>query len=245
MVRISRSVSMCASLLLVCSVLSLASDSTFTSPTGRFTVRFKQLVHTKVAKVTSLDDNSFIKYQLFFTDVRSHVVRTAQYTDVYSSYAYVYNKGKPASLSRIVAQIIWSPSDQFAMLPEEAWPSAPGAPWHNVINLDSRFKWQSSGVNFDPFTWLDSITVAGNNHNDCSYCVCVFDGRSGNLITIKEGESPIGYSIDAMRDGKLVVKTILDNCSSEKDRRGFRPTEILFTRGEINRLLRKKMSILR
>jgi hypothetical protein len=238
-----RPVCILATLLLAETQLILASDSTFTSPTGRVSVRFSKLSHSKYTKEQlegSIDNNNNVVYRLTFTNGRSRDSYTTEYTDVYSSYTFAYNQGKPTSLDSIVAQMIWSPSDGFAILPEEAWPSAPGPPVCKVINLDSRWNWSTSVIAMECQVWLDSITVAGTAYNDCNYCVMLFDGRTGKDTSIVEGKSPIGYELVGLRGDSLIIRTLLDNCQRVADAKSFKPEEIAIKLEDIKRKYLKR-----
>ncbi|MGD1046717.1 MAG: hypothetical protein ABR936_15520 [Bacteroidota bacterium] len=218
--------------------VSTASDSLFVSPTGKFSVQFKQLKHTKYAHPKNIDEFSNIQYRIIFLDLKTGKSYNAEYYDVYVS--YVSNKNKPTPLRNIFEQITWSPIDQFAILPEEAWASAPGAPTRVVINLDLSNKWSTSFIIMDNLVWFDNLIVCGTQYDDCYYCALLFDGKKGKTFVLKKAKSPVGYEVVGLRQDSLIIRSLLDNCSGGDDKEKFRSVEIAFTRKDINKIMHKE-----
>jgi hypothetical protein len=210
---------------------SQEQDSVYFSPSGRFSVKFAFLKHSKFENPKDLDETNNIKYQITFRDGRSGQSQKFDYHDVYY--------GKPNSPDAIFKGIIWSPSENFAVLPEEGWPRAPGAPQCKAVNLDTNYKWSMSDFHMDRLIWLDSISAAGMAYDDCDYSILLFDGATGRTTSIKEGESPIGYEIISLKDDTLYIQTVLDNCRSEGDEKKFVSQKLSLSVGELLTKLRK------
>ena len=191
-------------------------DTPFFSPKHRFIVSFKLLKKTIFENPKNVDEFSNIEYQINFRDKYTGKLWNYNYFDVYGG-----GNGKPASLDTIFKEILWSPSENFAVLPEEDWASAPGPPNTKAVNLDTSFTWSKSDFRLDNPVWLDSLRVVGNSFNDCNYDVVLFDGLSGETNTICEDRQPIGYKILGIKGDLLLVQTILDNCGTEADEKVF------------------------
>jgi hypothetical protein len=206
-------------------------DTVFLSPMGKFSVSFKLLKHTKTDNPEDIDKPNNIKYQITFTDRHTGASRSLDFFDVYDFYVFNHNQTTP--LDTLFRMITWSPLENFAVLPEEAWASAPGTRPRKAINLDSKFKWSSVYLGIDDLVWLDSITVAGDASGDCDLSVLLFDGVTATTDTIQESQSPLGYELRGIKGDSLLIETVLDGCSTEQDRKSFSPRFISLKIGDI------------
>jgi len=179
-----------------------------------------------------LDHYSNIKYRIVFVDLRTNQSRGVDYFDVYSS----PGASIPTPLPQLFAAITWSPFEDFVILPEEDWPSAPGTPAYTAVNLNPNFNWSSTEVSMTEFVWIDSLTVCGNYYGECSCSVYCFNGRSGKTISIKQASSPTGYAVVSLKGQHLIIQTMVDNCASDEDRKQFRREELFIDLGDFKRL---------
>lgn len=184
----------------------------FTSPSGGYTVVFTELKHRKFTKeemLAGLDNVSHVLYRLdFIKKGFADPSASANYADVYGW----KSNGKPLPADSIFKMIAWSPKEDFVILPEEAWASAPGTAEMRAVAINPQLPWKESAVPIENFIWLDSLRVIGDYHNDCDYGVARFDGSAGKAVSLKESESPIGYELISVDKGVIKMRMVLDNC---------------------------------
>ena len=60
-----------------------------------------------------------------------------------------------------------------------------------------------------------------DRHNDCDYAVDLFDGRTGKQRPVMDAASPIGHRIASVDERTVVIRRVLDNCSSQARRDAF------------------------
>jgi hypothetical protein len=183
-----------------------SSDSTFVSPKHKFLIKFEEIGRNTFPDST---ENN-IRYRLTFTNNNSRKKSVIEYHDVHWD-------RKPTELINIVDSIIWSPSEDFVILPEEDWQRAPGSSEHHVLNLNPKFSWPESTMIMEPSVWLDSLTILGDSPEDCDFSVSMFNGRTGETVCIKESNSPLGFTLTGIEGDEVLIKTVLDNCQSDDD----------------------------
>lgn len=207
------------------------ADNTFKSPTGRYVVQIKEVHHhiaSESEKAGNVDIANHIRYSIVFLNTSGPNYYMADYTDVYE---YTPNKPPgPTDKKQIFSSITWSPKDDFAILPEEDELRAPGTPYRVTINLNlhniksgTHGFWSKGSFHMDDLVWADDFRVFGNVYDDCEYYVSMFDGKHGETKIIVQSKSPIGYSVVMIKNRKLIVKSSLDNCSTDEDEKTFIP----------------------
>jgi hypothetical protein len=193
----------------------------FKSPGGRYEVTFVQIEHRKFSEeqlLRNVDNISHIRYKISFYKAGAQTpIRTVEYADVYGW----DRDSKPAPLEDLFKNILWSPEEDFAVLDEEGWASAPGPPACRAVALGDALPWSVVPFSMTDLIWVDKLRVIGNSYADCDYSVVEFDGSVGQSRPLHAGESPLGYEIRSHSGKTVVIGTILDNCRSEEDTRQF------------------------
>lgn len=202
---------------------------TFVSPKGKYKIIFTELEHRKFSceeQKESIDNVEHVVYRIDFFNAENNVlVKTVTYTDVYGwdkncgailDDAHDSDKNSGAiSQNYILNYMLWSPKEDFVVLPVEGWASAPGTDRRTVIALNSKLLWKDSDFVFDKFVWVDDFIGIGDMHEDCHYEVSFFDGKQGITVPIKEANSPIGYELISYKGTKALIKKVLDNCAEK------------------------------
>lgn len=205
-----------ALIFLLCGAMPAWADTIrqekFTSPRGAYLVVFTELEHKRYKKAEMLEDLRNVSNVLYRVDfiLKGSIdpAASANYADVYGWEA----GGRPERPSSIVRKLIWSPREDFVIFPEEGWASAPGASQSKVVALDPRLGWRTAEVTVGAMEWIDHLSFVSDYHFDCDYGILRFDGVSGRTASLKESESPIGYELVSLRDGKVTIRMLLDNC---------------------------------
>jgi len=189
----------------------------FLSPQKRWEVVFRVVEHlqfTPEQTASSPDALNRVRYQIEFSPQTGQgPVRSIEYQDVYGADF----SGKPTPLETLFVQMIWSPKEDFAVLPEEGWPSAPGTALLKALALSPGLGWTKADFHLDNFHWADSLRVVGDVHDDCEYSVRLFDGKTGKTEIIQSGASPEGFQIGRVEGRELMLQKVLDNCRREED----------------------------
>ena len=191
----------------------------FASPSGRVIVQFTEIEHIKIPVITDAFDVSRIKYHVSFFDPAGRKITGVEFIDVYGSNM----DRKPRALSDLFKNITWSPAEDFALLPEEGWASAPSSPYLTAVNLDEQNNWSMAKFNMEPGYWADKFTLIGFAHGDCDYRVEMFDGKTGQSTKLRNSASPVGYQIASADRNGVIVEKVLDNCATDEDKGMFVP----------------------
>ncbi|HUU12101.1 MAG TPA: hypothetical protein VM182_00150 [Terriglobia bacterium] len=193
----------------------------FKSPGGRYEVVFEQIEQRKFSEADlqrNVDNVSHIRYKIsFYRTGEQTPIRSAEYADVYGW----DRDSKPAPLENLFNSILWSPEEDFAVLDEEGWASAPGPPARRAVVLDRDLPWSVVPFSMTDLIWVDALKVIGNSYADCEYSVVEFDGSVGQSRPLHAGKSPLGYEIRSSSGRTVLIGTVLDNCRSEEDMRQF------------------------
>ena len=199
------------------------ADNSFKSPTGRYIVRMREIHHYIAPPHTgNVDDVNHVRYAFIFLNTTSTNYYIADYNDVYDA-------NSPTRKKEIFSSFIWSPKDDFVVLPEEGWARAPGTSSRTAINLNLHnikyraqgYYWRNGSFHMDDLVWADDFRVFGNVYDDCEDYVSLFDGKTGETKITVPSKTPIGYSIIITKNRKLIIKSRLDNCSTDKDEKTF------------------------
>lgn len=183
----------------------------FTSPSGRYTVVFTELENRKYSKEEMLEDLGNVSHVLYRVDFISRggiePVANGSYADVYGWEA----NGRPEKAASIFRKLIWSPKEDYVIFPEEGW-AAQGTSQSAVLALNPELGWKKGAVSVGAIEWIDDLSFISDYHFDCDYGILRFDGAAGKTVSMKESESPIGYELVSVRQGKAVIRMLLDNC---------------------------------
>jgi len=195
----------------------------FKSPGGRYEVVFEQIEQRKFSEADlqrNTGNVSHIRYKISFYRTGAQTpIRSAEYADVYGW----DRDSKPAPLENLFKSILWSPEEDFAVLDEEGWASAPGPPACRAVALDRDLPWSVVPFSMTDLIWVDALRVIGNSYADCEYSVVEFDGSVGQSRPLHASESPVGYEIRSHSGKTVLIGTVLDNCRSEDEVREFVP----------------------
>jgi len=196
-----------------------SETNVFKSTSGRYTVKFEELKHFKSKGTGDIDDVSYMLHKISFFNSEDSLIAETEYADVYGW----DENAEPFPPLFIFEKIIWSPKEDFVILPEEEWAGAPGTPKLEVINLNPEMEWSKFYLYMYIKYWADDFRLFGNIADDCHHQVEMFDGRIGKSIVVMKAESPIGYEIVKVNGHKLIIKKLLDNCRSDEDQLNFIP----------------------
>lgn len=201
---------------IVRSAPALAGEETkrFASPTGRFAVTFTEIGHKKFPKnvTRGLDEIDHVVYRI---DLRAKGTKERAASVVFNDVYGWEEGGMPASEEALFRLLVWSPEDDFVIIPTESWASAPGTAIAKAVALESKLRWKEAEFAFDKFIWTDSLNGVGDAHFDCDYSVSRFDGRTGRTIPVKESKSPVGYELISVEGDNAFVRETLDNCGTD------------------------------
>ena len=195
----------------------------FKSPSGRHEVAFEEIEHKKYSEAEQQRDFNFtshIKYLIsFYRAGEAHPVAQVEYRDVYG-----WEKdAAPTPPTDLFKAILWSPNEDFAVLDEEGWARAPGAPERRAVALNASLSWSTAPFRLSDPVWADTLHVIGNAHNDCDYSVVEFEGTTGKMRSIMASASPIGYEIATTTGRRVLIRKALDNCRMEDAEKAFVP----------------------
>lgn len=205
-----------AFLLILCGLLPAWADTLrqekFTSPMGAYMVVFTELEHRKYKKEEMLEDLRNVSHILYRVDfIRKGSVEpstTTNYSDVYGWEA----GNRPERPSSIFRKFTWSPKEDYVIFPEEGWASAAGSTQSKVLALSPELEWKTAEVSLGAMEWIDELSFVTDYHFDCDYGILRFDGLAGKTASLKDSESPIGYELVSLDDGKVTIRMLLDNC---------------------------------
>ena len=196
------------------------APSCFTSPGGKFMVCFTELEHKKFdpEQSQSIDDISHVKYKIDFRRAgETTILATAEYADVYGWTSPAH----PAELKNIFNWFVWSPKEDFVILPAEGWAIAPGTSDRKALSLNPTLSWRTADFHMDNLIWADALRVVGGVMDDCNFGDNLFDGRTGKTTPLKAPRPLTGYVIKSSDGRQVHIEKMLDNCSSDADRRTF------------------------
>ena len=168
------------------------------SPSGRFELTFtlvKEAAQTKKTKAAP-DTRALWRISFFDTD---GLIKTVNFRDPGGK--------KTLTEADIYRRLIFSPKDDFVVVPPEAVNAAPRA-----IALSKTLKWKETPFEIEEYTWMDDFKAVGDKKAHCSHGVYIFDGERGAQIPIKKPESPIGYELLSFDGKTATVRMFLDEC---------------------------------
>lgn len=202
------------------------------SPSGHFEIGFEAQDHRLYPSLHERPLPPNLKSQVysvsFYPAGQDSAVAVTYYTDIQDA----PNSPFPTPPAQIARRILWSPNEDFAILPAEAWPHADSeapAP-AQAVSLRSSSVWQTADVPFpiQSMVWMDPLTAAGDYVDGCRHDVRKFDGRSGRMLPLQPADPPFGYKIRSADDGQLVMESVLGDCADAAQRRTFHPQCITY-----------------
>ena len=195
----------------------------FKSPTGKYEVFLQEVWHKKFspdAQQKDVDNISHVKYKINFQYAgTSKALASVEYHDVYGW----MKDAEPLPPHILFRGLVWSPREDFVILPEEGWAGAPGSAVLKAVALTPGLIWSSATFHLDNVIWVDNFRAVGDIHDDCNFAVNLFDGITGKTTPIKESKSPMGYEIKLQDGRQVLIKKVLDNCRLEEDAQKFKP----------------------
>lgn len=188
-------------------------ERVFLSPSGRHEVVFTEVKRVKASgRTMNVDDVSHVVYRVEFLRKAGHVLLVSMtFNDVYGW----TNSAEPTPIDLLFKAIIWSPGEDFALLPSEDWASAPGTEIKKAVALNTTLPWKTSEFGLDNIFWIDDFSVIGELQDDCQYEVSIFNGKSGKTVPVKRAKSPIGYELLLFRKNTALIMQVMDNCKLE------------------------------
>jgi hypothetical protein len=196
----------------------LGADSTanlFQSPAGKFSVEFRKISHVKFDEHMDIDQVDHIIYSVTFLNKSNSSKIETKYSDVYG-----WCNDKPNEVKDIYQSFIWSPRENFVILPEERWAGPPSSPYRMAINLNSKMNWSSAKTHIDIKLWADDFRVIGDSHDDGDYRVVLFNGKTGQMETIKSrgtDEYQFGYHVLSANKPIVLIEKIPDNYAGDAE----------------------------
>ncbi len=124
--------------------------------------------------------------------------------------------GPSQGLPDLARQILWSPEEDFAILPR-------GGETRMVVF--TRFPWPNTTFPLDdhPLVWLDALHVIGNWSEGCKQTVAEFDGSKIRTTSIVNAGEPYGYHIVSASPTRIVLEKMATRCATPEQRRSMVP----------------------
>jgi len=188
----------------------------FLSPSGKFSVEFREINHFKFTTMNSADDVNHIIYAITFYKKSDGSKIETKYTDVYGWHI----NSKPTAVKSIFQSFNWSPNEDFVILPEEHWSGAPSSPYRGALNLNHNLNWSTGKVHMDIKMWADDFRVIGDIHDDGDYRVVLFNGKTGKQETVKSrgaDEYQFGYHVLSANKPIVLIEKIPDNYAGDTE----------------------------
>ncbi|MBI2412231.1 MAG: hypothetical protein HYV24_03375 [Deltaproteobacteria bacterium] len=174
------------------------AKKTIHTPSGRFEITFTLVKGSIEPKRAKVDPDTRALWRISFFDADG-LVRTVNFRDP--------GDKKALTEADIYRRLVFSPKDDFVIVPPEVAGTAPRA-----IALSKTLKWKETPFEIEEYTWLDDLKAVGDKKAHCSYGVYIFDGERGAQVPVKKSESPIGYEMLSIEGKTATIKMFLDEC---------------------------------
>jgi len=207
-------------LFLLLSVLPLAAASAavrFPSPQGKLEVAFEARPERSYpnhnARTLPKGARAQVYSVAFYFPRTGTAALLTYFTDIQLDPAAPF----PTPHQDLFKRITWSPSENFAILPREAWPDQKGRPVHRqIVSLSKVPPWEMIDFKLDdaPLIWRNEWTVLGHLTDGCRVVVALFDGRTGKISTIQGDEGPVGYRIGRRNENEIWLEPTPNSCST-------------------------------
>lgn len=198
-----------------------AKSIRFLSPRGSFEVAFEpplDQVRRDPDQPVGGPASKFIRYQIaFYKPGGDAVLAASDFYDIYDSVPT-----PPAALAKA---IIWSPEEDFAILPKENWPAGSSNKGRKLVSLNTSFVWEYETLMLDgqSLVWMDRYRVAGDLKENCLLSVAQFDAQTGKTTPLAQDGTAYGYEVVGKSGNNIVMKKVLSSCATPDDARNFRP----------------------
>jgi hypothetical protein len=212
----------------------------YPSPSGKLEISFQKPpdyypVEPDLSVVAG--QTRHVRYQVAVYHAGSDTaIALAEYYDVYG----LSETAKPSLPANLAKQLIWSPQENFVILPPERWPpdaisNIPhvttggaiqiGPHERQIVNLNNDYPWlvQPFPMDTASLIWQDPLHAVGQKPDACAPNVYVFDGYSGIFSALIPAASPEGYSIEKADSQRLLLRKTLGACATDTDKRNFQP----------------------
>lgn len=214
----------------------LAADeplvSRFLSPAGKFEVSFepqdRRMYPNPHAKALPEGTQTKLYRVSFYMPASATPMATTYFTDIGLAPGVPF----PTPVMTLAKGILWSPEEDFAVLPYERWPAPDGRPTpRQAVSLNSQSSWQYVDFPFSgdpPLIWQSPLAVAGNRIDGCTMDIAIFDGKTGKTSTLQEANPPEGYLIRSWNDQMITMQKVLSSCATESDRARFQEECVVY-----------------
>jgi hypothetical protein len=205
----------------------------YTSPKGKFEVLFEnpnEVVSPDPDRVTATPGFRTIRYRISFYKPGSQTdIATTDFYDVGPKKADT----AAMNFSELVKQMVWSPEEDFVILPEESWPNPqmaaavnpPGSIGRKAVSLNTIFPWLTASIPLDAnmLIWANSTILVGNFRDSCRLSVNEFDAKTGKLTSVSQADLPAGYVIVSGDQNQILMKKVLGPCAKPEEAKSFVP----------------------
>jgi hypothetical protein len=210
------------------------------SPKGHFDIRFQPQEHRLYPTPNERSLAPGIKSQIysisFYLSGKDTAIAMVYFTDIQHSAAEKF----PTPLTTLLGHMVWSPDEDFVVLPKENWPAQTGEiiP-RQAVSLRTSSVWQTAdfALQTEGLIWINPLQAIGNTVDGCRHDVKEFDGGSGRTLAYQSADSPEGYEILSSNGKTVVLKKVLGDCANDADRQAFHADciimDISFGRREI------------
>jgi len=226
-----------------CMVLLVMAEPVFSqrvlSPQGKVDISFEPPDRVSIPDPDKARPTAGLKsihYKLnFYKPGSNTIVSTTDFYDIQASPEQTF----PTPSATILKGMLWSPQEDFVVLPKEAWPPEQKKA-RKAVSLTTDYVWLTTDFTLEdsPLVWIDRSTVVGNFRDDCRVAVAQFDARKGKMRILAEASLPAGYSILSSTDNSVLLKKILGPCATPDNSKFFVPEcsiyDLRFNRREIS-----------
>lgn len=174
------------------------AKKTIHTPSGRFEITFTLVKGSVEPKKAKVDPDTRALWRISFFDTGG-LIKTVNFRDP--------GDKKALTEADIYRKLIFSPKDDFVVVPSEKADASPKA-----IALSKSLKWKETPFEIEEYTWMNDLKAVGDKKAHCSHGVYIFDGERGASVPVKKSESPIGYELLSIDGNTAVVKMFLDEC---------------------------------
>jgi len=195
------------------------------SPSGKYDIGFQPQAQRLYSGPHEKTLPSGIKCQVYSLSFYPAGKDTANAVTYFTDIQETPESKFPTPLNALAKKIIWSPAEDFVILPQEDWhqPSGTASP-RQAVSLDStKSVWQTADfpLRTDSLIWVTPLKVIGNVVEGCRAEVQQFDGKSGRTSAFQTADPPEGYEILSANSNQVVLKKFLTSCATDANRQTF------------------------
>jgi hypothetical protein len=195
----------------------------FHSPKGQFDIRFqpeeRRLYATPYERSLAPSTKSQVYSISFYLPGHDEAASMMYFTDIERP-----NQKFPTPIATLMKEMVWSPEEDFVVLPREAWPTVDGEviPRQAVLlRTEGVWKYSDFPLQTEGMVWLNPLQAIGNSVQGCRHEVEEFDGGSGRAQSYQTADPPVGYEILSHDGDRVVLKKVLGDCATDTDRKEF------------------------